>query len=266
LVNRSRQPRRANARLDAVFSALSDPTRRAIVARLARGPASVKELAEPFDISLPAVSRHVRVLERAGLLRRKVQGRVHHCRLETAPLDAASGWIERHRRFREGQLDRLERFLERTVKEQQSDDHRQSAISPNCRKVLAVANRTGTALEKVNVDLLKGEQRKPEFLAVNPMGRVPVLVDGDFRLWESNAIMQYLAGRAKSDLWPDDPRARADIARWQFWRRSTGYPPSRRWSSRCCSSPCSAPATPTWRASRTGSTNTPRSPACSTGT
>ena len=99
--------------LDATFAALADPTRRAIVGRLAHGPASAGELAGPFDVSLPAISRHLRVLERAGLLVREREGRLHRCRLGPAPLDEAAKWIGRYRRFWEQQLDALETHLKK---------------------------------------------------------------------------------------------------------------------------------------------------------
>jgi glutathione S-transferase len=89
--------------------------------------------------------------------------------------------------------------------------------SPNTWKVRAVAAHLGLPLELVLVNLGKGEQRAPAYLALNPTGRTPTLVDGDFVLWESTAIMQYLAGREPNLLWPDDARARADIMRWQSW-------------------------------------------------
>ena len=100
------------ALLDATFAALSDATRRGILARLATGEASVTELAKPYDMSLPAVSKHLRVLESAGLVARSKDGRVHRCRLEAAPLKSAADWIEHYRRFWEAQLDSLQRFLE----------------------------------------------------------------------------------------------------------------------------------------------------------
>jgi len=90
--------------------------------------------------------------------------------------------------------------------------------SPNSRKVLALAAHLGIAHETELVDLTKGESRKPEFLKLNPTGRTPVLVDGDFVLWESNAILQYLAASKPSALWPEDARSRADIMRWQSWQ------------------------------------------------
>lgn len=89
--------------------------------------------------------------------------------------------------------------------------------SPNSWKVLAVAHHIGMPLEIAIVDLAKGEQRKPEYLALNPTGRTPTLVDDGFALWESSAIMQYLADKKKAPLWPDDARTRADITRWESW-------------------------------------------------
>jgi DNA-binding transcriptional ArsR family regulator len=103
--------------LDATFSALSDPTRRAILARLALGEATVSELAEPFPVSLPAISKHLRVLESAGLLRRNVDGRVHRCTLVSEPMKEAAGWVEQYRVFWESQLNALEKYLEGTQKE-----------------------------------------------------------------------------------------------------------------------------------------------------
>lgn len=100
--------------LSATFHALADPTRRAILARLAQGEERVSTLAEPFAMSLPAISKHLKVLEGAGLIRRTIDGRVHQCRLAPEPLDAANGWIEEHRRIWQQQFDRLARFLEQT--------------------------------------------------------------------------------------------------------------------------------------------------------
>jgi DNA-binding transcriptional ArsR family regulator len=98
-------------RLDATFGALSDPTRRAIVERLTKGEASVGELAEPFDISLPAISKHLTVLEEAGLLVRIKEGRIRRCRLTEEPMREALEWIASYGTFWEGQLDSLEKFL-----------------------------------------------------------------------------------------------------------------------------------------------------------
>jgi DNA-binding transcriptional ArsR family regulator len=95
------------AALDGVFGALSDPTRRAIVARLSEGETPLSELAEPFDMSLPAVSKHVRVLVAAGLVAQEKRGRTRFCRLEREPLSAAGGWISSYADFWRGQLDSL---------------------------------------------------------------------------------------------------------------------------------------------------------------
>jgi DNA-binding transcriptional ArsR family regulator len=86
-------------RLDRVFSALSDPTRRAILKRLARSEASMTELAAPFDMSLPAISKHLRILEHAGLIAREKEGRIHHMRLAAAALKDATEWLGHYRRF-----------------------------------------------------------------------------------------------------------------------------------------------------------------------
>jgi DNA-binding transcriptional ArsR family regulator len=102
-------------RLDAVFGALSDPTRRAILAKLAKGESTVTELAAPFDMTLPAVSKHLRVLESAGLLEREVDGRVHRCRLHPQPLADAATWLEHYREFWEGQFDALTDYLAKTA-------------------------------------------------------------------------------------------------------------------------------------------------------
>jgi len=99
-------------RLDATFSALADPTRRAILARLARGDASVMELAAPFAMSQPAISKHLRVLERAGLISRGRDAQRRPCRLEARPLRDASGWIERYREFWDASFDALDGVLE----------------------------------------------------------------------------------------------------------------------------------------------------------
>jgi glutathione S-transferase len=91
--------------------------------------------------------------------------------------------------------------------------------SPNTWKVRAVAAHAGVPLTLEFVDLTKGQQRSPDYLALNPFGRTPTLVDGDFVLWESTAIMQYIAAKAGSALWPNDLRGRADVTRWQAWEQ-----------------------------------------------
>lgn len=98
-------------RLTATLGALADPTRRAIVARLAEGEASVTELAEPFEISLPAVSRHLKVLERAGLVSRRREAQWRLCRLEAAPLEDVAIWVGQFREFWEKSFERLDEYL-----------------------------------------------------------------------------------------------------------------------------------------------------------
>lgn len=98
-------------RLDAVFQALADPTRRAMVAALARGQASVSELARPHRMSLPAVMKHLGVLQRAGLVTQRKSGRVRRCRLAARPLQQAQAWILQYRAFWESQFDALDRYL-----------------------------------------------------------------------------------------------------------------------------------------------------------
>jgi DNA-binding transcriptional ArsR family regulator len=100
--------------LSPAFHALADPTRRAILARLATGDAAVGELARPFAMSAPAISKHLKVLERAGLIRREIEGRVHRCHLEAEPLRQAQAWIDEHRMIWEQQFDRLARYLDET--------------------------------------------------------------------------------------------------------------------------------------------------------
>lgn len=98
--------------LDATFAALADPTRRAILARLASGEASVTELAEPFDMSQPAISKHLKVLERAGLITRGRDAQKRPCRLEAAPLAGAAEWLDRYRLFWEASFQRLDSLLD----------------------------------------------------------------------------------------------------------------------------------------------------------
>jgi len=102
--------------LNRTFAALADPTRRRILAHLAHGDRCVTDLARPHRMSLPAVSKHLRVLENAGLIRRKRYGRMHELKLEALPMKKAAQWIEEYRRFWEGSLDRLADYLEKTNK------------------------------------------------------------------------------------------------------------------------------------------------------
>jgi DNA-binding transcriptional ArsR family regulator len=101
--------------LDSTFAALSDPTRRAILARLAQGEALVGELAEPFAMSLPAVTKHLNVLEEAGLVRRIKDGRMRRCRLNGKALKSAHAWFSDYEKFWQRSLDRLEKYLVKTV-------------------------------------------------------------------------------------------------------------------------------------------------------
>lgn len=99
-------------RLDRLFGALADPTRRAILARLTEGTATVGTLAEPFAMSRPAISKHLNVLETAGLVERQQDGRMTRCRLDAVALEGAYDWLERYRRYWEASLDRLAEYLE----------------------------------------------------------------------------------------------------------------------------------------------------------
>src|SRR5207249_11351029 len=100
--------------LNRTFAALADPTRRRILAHLAHGDRRVTDLARPHDMSLPAVSKHLRVLEKAGLRRRRRHGRVHELQLDAKPLKEAAQWVDQYRKFWEGSLDRLAAYLQKT--------------------------------------------------------------------------------------------------------------------------------------------------------
>ena len=110
---------RTNDRLDDTFAALADPTRRAILARLAAGEAGVMELARPFAMSQPAISKHLKVLERAGLLSRGRRGPSRPCRLQAEPLREIARWTERYRRYWEGSFRRLDRYLDQLQRQEQ---------------------------------------------------------------------------------------------------------------------------------------------------
>jgi len=110
-------------RLSMTFSALADPTRRAILARLASGAASVGELAEPFAMSLPAVSKHLKVLEHAGLITRGREAQWRPCRLDAGPLKDAADWLEHYRRFWEQSFDRLGDYLDELQGKEKRDGH-----------------------------------------------------------------------------------------------------------------------------------------------
>jgi len=111
-------------RLDATFAALADPTRRAILARLALGETSVKELAEPFEISAPAISKHLKVLEKAGLISRGRDAQWRPCKLEPQALKSVDEWLERYRRLWEKRFDRLEEYLRELQAKGKTDDRK----------------------------------------------------------------------------------------------------------------------------------------------
>jgi DNA-binding transcriptional ArsR family regulator len=117
------RPWGADDRLDATFMALGDPTRRAIVARLAAGDATVSELAAPFDLTLPAISKHLKVLERCGLISRTRRAQFRPCHLEAGGLDAAVDWIETSRRTWAGRFDKLEAHLRDIQRGAEGDRH-----------------------------------------------------------------------------------------------------------------------------------------------
>ncbi len=108
--------------LSMIFAALADPTRRAILARLANGDATVNELAEPFEISLPAISRHLKVLEAAGLISRSRSAQWRSSRLEAGPLREATQWMDSYRRFWDSSFDRLDAHLKRIQSQETEDD------------------------------------------------------------------------------------------------------------------------------------------------
>lgn len=109
-------------RLSAIFSALADPTRRAILARLAMGALTVTELAQPFEMSLPGISKHLKVLERAGLISRGRDAQWRPCQLEAAPLKDVAAWVDEYRRFWEASLDRLNDYLIELQAQAKQDD------------------------------------------------------------------------------------------------------------------------------------------------
>ncbi|MBW4608572.1 MAG: metalloregulator ArsR/SmtB family transcription factor [Hassallia sp. WJT32-NPBG1] len=115
----------SNDQLSVTFAALADPTRRAILAHLKRGEASVSELAEPFEMSLPAISKHLKVLERAGLIQRGREAQWRPCQLQAAPLKDASDWIEQYRQSWEERLDRLDDYLRELQTKEKQDDEQQ---------------------------------------------------------------------------------------------------------------------------------------------
>jgi DNA-binding transcriptional ArsR family regulator len=133
--------------LDTAFGALADATRRAILAQLAGGERSISEIARSFSITLPAVSKHVRVLERAGLAVVRQEGRTRHCRLVATPLRDAAGWIDRYRGFWEASFDRLATYLDETLTEETPAclTPRPRPNRPSSSKSAAISRRRGNA-------------------------------------------------------------------------------------------------------------------------
>ena len=125
-------------RLSLTFSALADPTRRAILAKLAGGEASVNELAQPFDMSLPAISKHLKVLEHASLISRGRQAQWRPCRLEAAPLKDAGAWLEHYRQFWEDRFDRLEGYLSTLQASQKKPPRKKKKTALKPKKGVAV--------------------------------------------------------------------------------------------------------------------------------
>jgi DNA-binding transcriptional ArsR family regulator len=136
-------------RVSLTFAALADPTRRAILARLASGEASVTDLAKPFDMSMPAISKHLQVLERAGLIGRGRDAQWRPCRLEAAPLKEVADWVEHYRRFWEQSFDRLDAYLQE-LKSQQSLDQ------------LPVNSRSHRPLARSKVLLIDEPEKQPK--------------------------------------------------------------------------------------------------------
>ncbi|HYZ33283.1 MAG TPA: metalloregulator ArsR/SmtB family transcription factor [Crenalkalicoccus sp.] len=128
-------------RLSITLSALADPTRRAILARLAKGEASVTELASPFAMSLPAVSKHLKVLERAGLITRGREAQWRPCRLDAAPLREVAGWVDAYRRFWDESLDRLEAYLQ-AIEGEGGTDGGDGAPDEKTRRAMRRKDRT----------------------------------------------------------------------------------------------------------------------------
>lgn len=120
--------------LSTTFAALSDPTRRAILTRLKSGAASVTELAEPFEMTLPAISKHIRVLERAGLVERGRRAQLRPCRIAAEPLQEVSEWIEHYRQFWEYRLDRLDEYLRELQSRSKSHGRKKRSKDRNSRR------------------------------------------------------------------------------------------------------------------------------------
>ncbi|MCR9142837.1 MAG: metalloregulator ArsR/SmtB family transcription factor [bacterium] len=137
-------PRVKSDKLDATFAALSDPTRRSILSTLSRGPATVGELAEPFDMSLPAISKHLKVLESAGLIRREKSGRNFNCSLQSDAMQEAAEWIAGYRDFWDRNLRSLDRFLKSSGKSAESRASRKTNATPSGRRTTPAAKKKQT--------------------------------------------------------------------------------------------------------------------------
>lgn len=145
----------SGAALDATFGALSDPTRRAILARLAAAPdSSVTELALPFRMTLPAVSKHLRVLEEAGLMARRRDGRTHHCRIVATPMRDASDWMARYRQFWEGRLEALQLYLDESVPKEEK-----AAWSRRKQKQPTASSSRGRSKPRATASFGRGRSR-----------------------------------------------------------------------------------------------------------
>ena len=141
--------------LSATFAALADPTRRAILARLASGEKSVTELAEPFAMTLPAVTKHLKVLERAGLIVRGREAQWRPCRLQAEPLKEAAGWVEQYRQFWEDSLDRLEVYLREMQAQEDkagaaADAEHRADAAPPLQHATGKARKETSSKEKKN--------------------------------------------------------------------------------------------------------------------
>ena len=137
--------------ISSTFAALADPTRRAILARLALGVSSVTDLAAPFEMSMPAVSKHLRVLERAGLVERSREAQFRPCRLRADPLQQAAGWLEEYSRFWEESFDRLDEYLQRLQSEQKGPP----GASPG-------GQAKGTKTSRLSTQETKGTKKRKE--------------------------------------------------------------------------------------------------------
>jgi DNA-binding transcriptional ArsR family regulator len=141
--------------LDATFAALADPTRRAILARLARGETTVQDLAEPFTMSLPAISKHLKVLERAGLIVRSREAQWRPCRIEPRPLKDVDDWLDRYRRFFDESFDRLDAYL-KTLQADESKAKQPQAKHPKVKQATVKRSKTKDGNKRDNKESKDG--------------------------------------------------------------------------------------------------------------